>query len=115
MIPIHQHERAPHTQPSRVESDSDHRVRIVSLAKKGRIHPDPRATSRAHQTSIEDVSPSGPAGLFCSGNFGFETIACRWGIKLALEGAVERRLGFVTDLTGNLRDTAAGRREKLRP
>jgi hypothetical protein len=45
--------------------------------------------------------PIGPPGLFCSGNFGFETIARGRGIKLAPEGAVERRLGFVTDLTSN--------------
>src|SRR5258708_18465143 len=59
--------------------------------------------------------PTGPPGLFCSGNFGFETIARGRGIKLALEGAVERRIGFVTDLTSNLRDTTVGGREELCP
>ena len=60
-------------------------------------------------------SQSDRPGLFCSGNFGLETIARGRGIKLALEDAVERRFGFVTDLTSNLRDTAAGGREELRP
>jgi hypothetical protein len=58
--------------------------------------------------------PNGPPSLSCSGVFSFVTIARGRDIKLTLESPIERRLGFVTDLTRNLRDTAAGGREELR-
>ena len=84
------------------------------------LPPASRPTVENHfwddQTSVGCIPvPNRAPGLFCSGNFGFETIARGRCIELALEGAVERRLGFVTDLTSNLRDTATGGREELSP
>src|SRR5580765_5358834 len=48
------------------------------------------------------------------GDFGFCTKARGRCGKFALERAVERRLGCVTDLSGDLRDAVTGGREQLR-